>query len=141
MRIHLKDGEGNGNSGPARFQAGCALLVVRLFGSCEDCGDLDDALCVTRNKNEAVPSNSFSVPPLPFFPFERFHVTAERIVAHFAEVLEDEFLAIGGKFPKLLIGVFCEEDGPGHVPVVPASPIVDAESVPLPSGRSLPRRA
>jgi hypothetical protein len=50
------------------------LLVPEQNG-----GDRNDALCMVRHKNDAVPSYTFPVPPLPAMAFERDDISAEGI--------------------------------------------------------------
>jgi hypothetical protein len=58
--------------------------------------------------------DAFAIPPLPLGAFERFHIAAKRVFAHFIEAFEDECEVVAGNLFKLFSGAFGQPDGPSH---------------------------
>jgi hypothetical protein len=58
------------------------ILPIRPLIPEEDGGNFNYVGVMVGNKNNAVPSNAFPVPPLPLSAFERNHIPTERIIAH-----------------------------------------------------------
>lgn len=76
-------------------------LPVRPLAPEQDRGNLDDALLMIRNKNEAIPTNAFAVPPVPLSPLEGLDVALERVLPHPVDRSADGDLVVSGKRAQL----------------------------------------
>ena len=58
-----------------------------------------------RHKKDAVPANTFPIPPLPLTTSQGYDITPKRIIPHLTQTLTDKRLLIRWKPSKLSFGV------------------------------------
>ena len=90
-------------------------LSVRLLVTEENCRYLNDAFCVVRYKNDALPAYAFPVPPLPTLPLERDDIPAKRVSFEFVNGASNPSLDITGETFELTLCRIGKFSAPVHV--------------------------
>jgi hypothetical protein len=89
-------------------------LSIRLLIPQEDCGNLNTAGAMVRHKDNAVPANTFPVPPSPLPAPEWDDVTAEGVGFEFVNGSSDARLDITRQPPQLPLGFIGKLNVPVH---------------------------